>query len=161
MATTSEHSAVVTLPSDTTIQITREFAAPRHLVWRVWTEPELIRQWWAGQRGTVTSVEVDFRVGGKWRYVMMANGGFEVAFHGEYREITVGDKLVSTDVFEGAPDAEAVNIATFTEHGGRTTLTLLVQHQNRQNRDMHVNSGMEGGLQESLDLAEQLARALS
>jgi uncharacterized protein YndB with AHSA1/START domain len=161
MATTSEHSAVVTLPSDTTIQITREFAAPRHLVWRVWTEPELIRQWWAGQRGTVTSVEVDLRVGGKWRYVMTANGGFEVAFHGEYREIAVGDKLVSTDVFEGAPDAEAVNTAIFTEHGGRTTLTLLVQHQNRQNRDMHVNSGMEGGLQESLDLAEQLARALS
>ncbi len=130
-------------------------------MWRVWTEPELIRQWWAGQRGTVTSVEVDLRVGGKWRYVMTANGGFEVAFHGEYRELAVGDKLVSTDVFEGAPGAEAVSTATFTEHGGRTTLTLLVRHQNRQHRDMHLNSGMEGGLQESLDLAEQVVRGLS
>jgi uncharacterized protein YndB with AHSA1/START domain len=84
-AATSSGTAVVTLPSDTQILITRDFNAPRHLVFRAWTTPDLIRRWWSGDRGEVTSVEVDLRVGGTWRYVMTANSGFEVAFHGEYR----------------------------------------------------------------------------
>jgi len=75
--------AEVSLPSDTEILITREFDAPRHLVYRAWTTPELITRWWAGDHGEVTSVEVDLRVGGAWRYVMKATGGFEVGFHGE------------------------------------------------------------------------------
>ncbi len=83
----SSGTAVVTLPTDTQILITRDFSAPKHLVYKAWTTPELIKRWWSGDRGEVTSVEVDLRVGGMWRYVMVANGGFEVAFHGEYREI--------------------------------------------------------------------------
>ena len=72
MATASSGTAVVTLPSDTEILITREFDAPRHLVWRAYTTPELIKGWWAVERGEVTSIEVDLRVGGRWRYVMNA-----------------------------------------------------------------------------------------
>jgi uncharacterized protein YndB with AHSA1/START domain len=159
--TAGAHSAVVTLPSDTTIQIVREFAAPRAAVWRVWTEPDLIARWWAGQRGTVTSIQVDLRVGGGWRYVMLAHSGAEVAFHGECLELVPGEKLVSTEVFEGFPEARAVNTATFTEVDGRTTLTLLVEHQTREHRDAHVGSGMEGGMQESLDLLEHLAMSLA
>ena len=159
---TTEHTAVVTLPSDTTIQITREFAAPPAAVWRVWTEPELITRWWAGRRGTVTSIEMDLRVGGTWRFVMQAGPGFEVAFHGVNREIVVGEKLVSTEVYEAVPDAEALNTATFEPlDGGRCRLTILTEHQNRQNRDMHVESGMEGGVQEGLDIVEQLAVSLA
>ena len=74
-------TATVTLPTDTQILITRRFNAPRHLVYRAWTTPELIRRWWSGDRGEVTSAEVDLRVGGAWRYVMIAHGGFEAAFH--------------------------------------------------------------------------------
>jgi uncharacterized protein YndB with AHSA1/START domain len=157
---TSSRTAVVTLPADTQILITREFNAPRHLVYRAWTTPELIKRWWAGDRGEVTSAEVDLRVGGSWRYVMTANGGFEVAFHGEYREIVPDQRIVSTEVFEGMPDAGAVSTATFTERDGRTTLTLLVQHTSREHRDMHINSGMEDGLQEALDYLEQVAASL-
>lgn len=158
----TEHTAVVTLPSDTTIQITREFAAPPAAVWRVWTEPELIERWWAGQRGTVTSIEMDLRVGGTWRFVMVAHGGFEVAFHGVNREIVTGEKLVSTEVYEAVPDAEAVNTATFEPlEGGRCRLTILTEHQNTTYRDMHAQSGMEGGVQEGLDLVEHLAVALA
>jgi uncharacterized protein YndB with AHSA1/START domain len=73
---TTSKSAVVTLPTDTQIQITREFNAPRHLVYRAYTTPELIKRWWSGERGEVTSAEVDLRPGGTWRYVMIANGGF-------------------------------------------------------------------------------------
>jgi uncharacterized protein YndB with AHSA1/START domain len=140
--------------------ITRQFDAPRHLVYRAWTTPELIRRWWAGDRGKVTSAEVDLRPGGRWRYVMTANGGFEVAFHGEYREIVPDQRIVSTEVFEGMPDAAAVSTATFAEQDGCTTLTILVEHTSQEHRDMHLNSGMEEGMNESLDHLEQVAASL-
>jgi uncharacterized protein YndB with AHSA1/START domain len=159
-AATSSGTAVVTLPSDTQILITRDFNAPRHLVFRAWTTPDLIRRWWSGDRGEVTSVEVDLRVGGTWRYVMTANSGFEVAFHGEYREVVPDERIVSTEVFEGYPDAEAVSTTTFTEHDGRTMLALLVDHPSKETRDAHINSGMEQGMQESMDHLEQVAVSL-
>jgi uncharacterized protein YndB with AHSA1/START domain len=153
-------NAVVTLPASTQIMITRQFDAPRHLVYRAWTTPELIRRWWAGDRGKVTSAEVDLRPGGSWRYVMTANGGFEVAFHGEYRELVPAERMVWTEVFEGVPDAEALCTSTLTEAGGLTTVRMLVQHTSQEHRDMHVNSGMEDGLQEALDQLEEVARSL-
>ena len=160
MSVASSRRAVITLPADTQIQITREFDAPRHLVYRAWTEPDLIRRWWSADRGEVTSIDVDLRVGGGWRYVMTAHGGFEVAFHGEYREIVPAERLVHTEVYEGAPDAAAVTSVTFTEHDGRTLVTMLVQHTSQQHRDMHLNSGMEDGLQDALRLLEEVAAGL-
>jgi uncharacterized protein YndB with AHSA1/START domain len=157
MATASSGTAVVTLPSDTQILITREFAAPKHLIYKAWTTPELIKRWWSANHGRVTLAEVDLRVGGKWRYVMIANEGFEVGFHGEYREIVPNERIVSTEVFEGMPEGEAVDTLALAEKGERTTLTILVQHQNKEHRDAHINSGMESGLQEALDLLEQVA----
>jgi uncharacterized protein YndB with AHSA1/START domain len=158
---TTSKSAVVTLPTDTQILITREFDAPRHLVYRAYTTPELIKRWWAGERGEVTSAEVDLRPGGTWRYVMTANGGFEVAFHGEYQEIVPDERIVTTDVFEGMPDAAALTTTTFAEKDGRTTLSMLVQHSSPEHRDAHISSGMEGGMQESMDKLEQVARSLA
>ena len=152
--------AVVTLPSDREILITREFEAPKHLVYRVYTTPELIERWWSGDRGRVTSVEVDLRVGGTWRFVMMANEGFEVAFHGEYRDIVPDERLVSTEVFEGAPDAQALDTLTLTEHDGRTTMTILVDHGTREQRDAVLATGMQEGLQEALDDLEEVAASL-
>jgi uncharacterized protein YndB with AHSA1/START domain len=160
---TVTHSAVVTLPSDTTILITREFDAPRHLVYRTWTEPDLIKQWWHANRGTVDSIEVDLRVGGAWRYVMTATGGFEVAFHGEFVEIVPDERLVTTEYYEGAPEAPpATTTLTLTDIGaGRTRAELLVEHQNQFTRDMQVQSGMEAGLQDALDMVEGIARDLA
>jgi uncharacterized protein YndB with AHSA1/START domain len=160
MTMTSNGTAVVTLPTDTQILIAREFDAPKHLVYRAYTTPELIKRWWGGDRGEVTIAQVDLRVGGTWRYVMVANGGFEVAFHGEYREIVTNDRIVSTEVFEGMPDAGALSTLTLTETEGRTTLALLVQHQTQEHRDAHINSGMEGGLQEAFDHLEHVAVSL-
>jgi uncharacterized protein YndB with AHSA1/START domain len=160
MAATGSRTAVVTLPTDTQILITREFDAPRRLVYRAWTTPELITRWWSGDRGVVTSVEVDLRVGGAWRYVMTANPGFEVAFHGEYREIVPDERIVSTEVFEGMPDAQALTTNTFTEKDGHTTVTILVEHSTQAHRDAHVNSGMEDGLQEAMDHLEEVALSL-
>ena len=72
---------------------------------------------------------------------MLADGGFEVAFHGEYREIVPNERIVSTEVYEGMPEAESLNTVTFTEVDGRTTLTVLVQHQTKKHLDAHINSG--------------------
>jgi uncharacterized protein YndB with AHSA1/START domain len=164
-AVTSSGKAVVTLPSDTQILITRAFDAPRHLVYRASTEPELIKRWWSGLRGEVTSVEVDLRVGGRWRYVMVANEGFEVAFHGTYREIVPNERLVTTELYEGAPDATeddaTLNTTTFVEADGVTTLTTLVECHTREVRDMIIGSGMEGGMQEAMDRLEQVAASLA
>jgi uncharacterized protein YndB with AHSA1/START domain len=159
-AVTSSGKAVVTLPTDTQILITRQFEAPRHLLYKAWTTPELIKRWWGGDRGEVTTADVDLRVGGMWRFVLTATGGFEVAFHGEYREIVPNERVVSTDVFEAFPDGEALVTNTFTEVEGRTTITILVEHADRDTRDAHINSGMEGGMNEAMDHLEQVAIAL-
>jgi uncharacterized protein YndB with AHSA1/START domain len=160
--TATKGTARVTLPADNQILITREFAAPRRLVYRAWTEPELVARWWHAERGTVKSIDIDLRVGGAWRYVMTAGGGFEVAFHGEYREIAPDERLVTTEVFEGAPEHPALTTATFAEQdGGGTVLTILTEHDSRESRDMVIASGMEGGLQVALDLAEELALSLA
>jgi uncharacterized protein YndB with AHSA1/START domain len=161
MAATSSGTAMVTLPTDEQILITREFDAPKHLVYKAWTTPELVERWWSGQRGKMTSVEIDLRVGGRWRYVMVAGGGFEVAFHGEYREIVPNERIVSTEVYEGAPEAGAVmNTITFAEVDGRTTLTLLTDAPTKDVRDAIIDSGMETGMQEQMDLLEQIAVSL-
>jgi len=164
MAVTSSGTATVTLPTDEQILITREFDAPKHLVYKAWTTPELVKRWWNAKRGEVRIAEIDLRVGGTWRYVMVADGGVEVGFHGEYREIVPNDRIVSTEVYEGMPEGApgegTLNTATFTEVEGRTTLTVLVQAPSKEIRDAIIDSGMEAGMQDAMDLLEQVAISL-
>jgi len=166
MTVAASRKATVTLPTDEQILITREFDAPRQLVFRAFTTPELVRRWWHAKRGEVTVCEIDLRVGGKWRYVMVANDGTEVGFHGEYREIVPNERIVSTETYEGLPedvseeDGTTVNIATFTERDGRTMLTLLVEAPSKASRDAIIESGMEDGLQDALELLEGIANSL-
>ncbi|MBA2517484.1 MAG: SRPBCC family protein [Solirubrobacterales bacterium] len=160
MAVTNSGTAQVTLPADEQILITREFNAPKHLLYKAFTTPELVRRWWSGRRGEMTIAEIDLRVGGAWRYVMVAEGGFEVAFHGEYRDIASNERIVFTEVYEGMPDGEAVNTATFTEADGHTTLTILMQLASKEERDAIIGTGMEAGMQEGMDLLEQVAVSL-
>jgi len=166
MTLMSSRRAEVTLPTDEQIRIMREFDAPRHLVYEAWTTPELVKRWWNAKRGEVTVAEIDLRVGGKWRYAMETPDGFEVAFHGEYREIVPNERLVTTEIYEGLPegvseeDAATLNTTTFEEEDGGTTLTIVVQAKNKVSRDAIVESGMEAGLQDALDLAEEVVRSL-
>ena len=160
MAATSSGSATVTLPTDRQILITREFDAPRHLVYKAWTTPELVKRWWHANRGQVTIAEIDLRVGGVWRYVSVTESGMEVAFHGEYREIVPDERIVSTEVYEGFPDGESLNTMSLTETDGRTTMSILVQHSCKEHRDGHIDSGMEGGMQISMDCLEAVAISL-
>ncbi len=164
MATmTSSGKAKLTFPQDDQILITRDFAAPKHLVYRACTEPELIKRWWNAKRGEVTEATVDLRVGGKWRYAMDTTGGFgEVAFNGEILELVPNERIVQTERFEGAPPeaGHTVNTMTLEENGGVTTLTVLVQCPSKEVRDMIVESGMEAGLQDAYDLLEEVAISL-
>jgi uncharacterized protein YndB with AHSA1/START domain len=160
-------NAKVTLTADDEILITREFAAPPEVVYRAWTEPELVRRWWCGQRGTMTVCEIDLRVGGGWRYVMTTPDGSDVAFHGEYRELIPGERIVNTEVFEQpgvpepTPDEAVLNVVAFAARGGRTALSLLMRTHTRELRDMILASGMEAGMQEQLDALDELAAALA
>jgi uncharacterized protein YndB with AHSA1/START domain len=158
--TVTARKAKIELPTDDQILITREFGAPKHLVYRAFTTPELVKRWWHANRGTMTTAEIDLRAGGKWRYVMVTDDGLEVGFHGEYREVVPNERVVSTETYEGLPDGVSdeegttVNTATFTEDDGRTTLTILVQAPSKATRDAIIESGMEAGLQDALELLE-------
>ena len=155
---TSGRRATVTTPSETEILIVREFDAPKSLVYKAYTTPELVSRWWPGRRGEMESCEIDLRVGGKWRYVMRTSEGFEVAFHGEFSEIVENERIVNTEVFEGAPPgaAPAVSIVTFEQSEGRTTMRMLMRLESREVRDMVIASGMEGGVQEGMDILEEI-----
>jgi uncharacterized protein YndB with AHSA1/START domain len=145
---------LLTLPTDEEILLTREFDAPPSLVWKAWTTPELVRRWWS-PRGEMTVCEIDLRVGGAWRYATA-----KVAFHGEYHEIVPHERLVTTEILEGATlEAEPpVTTATFTEVDGRTRLELLVQCESKELRDLIATSGMEEGAREQMvQLDEVLA----
>jgi uncharacterized protein YndB with AHSA1/START domain len=157
-------SAVVTLPSDVSIQIVRSFDAPAAAVWKAYTTPELVKRWWGFESSQWLECSIDLRVGGRWRYLTRETRdehAFEVGFHGEYREITPPTRLVSTEVFEGYPDAAALDTLVLEEKDGVTTMTITVLHTSQEHRDGHINSGMEGGMQISMDRLEDVAKKLS
>ncbi|MET4145861.1 SRPBCC family protein [Arthrobacter sp. UYCo732] len=159
----------VTFPSDTEILITRTVNAPRHLVYRAWTTPELVKKWWPGRRGEMTVADMDLRVGGAWRFVMTAHGEFQVAFHGTYREIVPTERIVNTEVMErpGAATASeegaVLNTVTFedTHDGGATLVSIRTEAGSKEVRDMIAKSGMEGGLREQFEIIEELAASLT
>ena len=150
----------VTATSDTDLCLTRLFDAPRALVFEAMTKPEHIARWW-GQLGAGYSVpvcEVDLRVGGKWRFVNRHPKG-EVAFHGEYREITPPDRLVYTELMEPYPDGSLVT-TTFADEAGKTRVTVIASYPSKAIRDMVLSSGMERGAAASYDRLEDVAREL-
>jgi uncharacterized protein YndB with AHSA1/START domain len=162
----SSGRATVTLPTDEQILIEREFDAPKHLVYKALTTPELVKRWFHANRGVIKSAEIDLRVGGKWRYVSEADSYGEIGFHGEYRELIPNERIVWTEFYEGVPegvseaDATTVNTATLVEKDGRTTLTVLIHAPSQLARDAIIDSGMEAGMQDAYDLLEGVARSL-
>jgi uncharacterized protein YndB with AHSA1/START domain len=152
---------LVTLPTDEEILIEHEFDAPPSLVYRAWTEPELVRRWWS-PRGQMTACDIDLRVGGAWRYALVLDDGTEVAFHGEFREIVPNERLVHTDIYEGAPvqGEPPVDIVTFEDVGGRTKLEILVQCGSKEVRDTIATWGMEGGMREQMVKLDELLGTL-
>lgn len=152
-ATRNRHgSAAVTLPSDREILITRRFDAPAALVFQAWTTPELVKRWWGFETIEWLVCEIDLREGGTWRYLTREADGAEVGFHGEYRTIEAPQRFVST---------EALDTLTLEERDGVTTMSILVEHSCREHRDGHIASGMESGMQVSMNRLEDVVAELN
>ena len=148
-------------PSDREIRLTRLFDAPRHLVWEAMSKPEHVRRWWGclSEAHSVTSCEIDLRVGGTWRFVGRGPQG-EYGFHGVYREIAAPERVVFTEIFEPFPDVESVVTSLLTEEQGRTRLTVTAAYPSRDVRDMVIATGMEGGSAISYDRLEDVVTEL-
>ncbi|HTS63238.1 MAG TPA: SRPBCC family protein [Candidatus Acidoferrales bacterium] len=151
----------VSTPSDCEIRLTRLFDAPRQLVFEAMTRPEHVRQWWGrlGEGYSVPVCEIDFRPGGKWRFVNRHPGG-EAAFYGEYREIDPPGRVVFTEIFEPFPDSVSVVTAELSEEDGQTRLVATVRYPSLQVRDMVMGSGMARGAGISYDRLEDLLAQL-
>ena len=157
-------SATVTTPSDTEILIERVFEAPAHFVYRAYTEPALVKRWWGFESSEWLACDIDLRVGGTWRYVTRDNG-FEVGFHGTYRELSAPVRIVHTEVYEGLPVEDpdafpAIDTVDFLEGDGMTTLRVHVQMPSKEARDGLLASGMEQGMQVSYDRMEDVLTTL-
>jgi uncharacterized protein YndB with AHSA1/START domain len=132
------------------IVITREFDAPRALVFRAMTDPAVIPLWWGPARYTTTIDMLDARPGGAWRFVQKGPDG-EFGFHGVFKEIVPPQRVVMTFEWEGLPGHISVNTLVLEERGGRTFMTSTSTFDSREDRDGMVESGMESGARESYD----------
>jgi uncharacterized protein YndB with AHSA1/START domain len=157
----SKNKLVITTPSDSEILMTRDFDAPRALVWDMFTKPEHLEQWWGGGMHQNVSIEMDVRVGGTYRYVGKMPDGTVVPFKGEYREIDPPSRVVFTEIFDVdmAREHPAVITTTFTEANGKTTMKVLCRYDSKETRDIVLASGMEHGAAASYDAIERMLAA--
>jgi uncharacterized protein YndB with AHSA1/START domain len=161
VTTKSSASTKVTLPSDLEILVTREFDAPRDVVYKTMTDPKLIPQWWGPRRDATTVDKMEVRPGGKWRFVATPPDGSKYAFRGEYRELIPGEKIVQTFEFEPMAGHISVETATLTDlPGGRTLFTTRSVFTSKEDRDAMVQSGMESGLRETYDRLDEVLASL-
>ncbi|HWI17483.1 MAG TPA: SRPBCC family protein [Vicinamibacterales bacterium] len=161
-ATRNSETFKVTTPSDTDVHFTRLFDAPRHLVFEAMTKPEHIRRWWGNLDAgySVPVCEVDFRVGGKWRFVNKHPKG-EAEFYGEYREIDAPGRVVFTEIFAPFPDTVSIVTAELTEENGKTRLNAVSSYPSKEVRDMVLSTGMEKGAGLSYDRLDEVAMELA
>jgi len=151
--------ATITTPTDREIYIERVFDAPRDRVFAVYTDPELIPEWWGPRGGTTIVDAMDVRAGGAYRFVMRGADGSETAFRGTYREVTPPERIVQTFEWEGMPGHVSVETAVFEDLGEQTKVTTTSIFHTAQERDGMLDSGMERGLNETYErLDEVLAR---
>lgn len=146
-------------PGKQEIVMTRTFYAPRDLVFKTMTDPNLIPQWWGPRYLTTTVDEMDLRPGGRWRYLQRDPQGNEHAFHGVYHDITAPERLVFTFEYEGVPGHVLLETVTLEEVDGKTRLTDQSVFQSVADRDGMVQSGMESGATETMDRLEELLAA--
>jgi len=160
-AQTSKSATTLTLPSDREILIERTFDAPRGLVYEALTKPEHVARWYGPRAMTLQVCEIDFRVGGRWRYVVRDPAGNDYGFSGEYREIVPPERIVTTEGYEAMPGHEYVATVTLDEQGGKITLLSHLLYQSPEDRDGHIQSGMEPGMRETYDRLAELIATLS
>jgi uncharacterized protein YndB with AHSA1/START domain len=156
--------AQVTLPSEREVKVVRSFKAPRALVYRAYTEPQLVKRWLLGPPGwTMPVCEMDVRVGGRYRWRWRSDkDGSEFGFTGTFREVQPASRLVHTEAYDPGtlgdeyPQKAAIVTITFTEEGGVTTLTSLIDFGSKEARDAAISTGMTDGMEQSYQLLDRL-----
>ena len=161
MATASKFDLNVTRVSDTELRLTREFDAPRELVFKAMTDPALLSRWWGPRRYRTVVDELDVRPGGKWRMRNIGADGDEHAFRGEFREVVPSERVVWTFEYVPLPGHISVETMTLTEREGRTLLVVRDQFSSKEDLDGMVNSGMESGARESYERLDEVLAGLN
>ena len=153
---------IIASPGSQTIHTEREFAAPAELVYRAYTEPDLLTQWLGGSERTMVIDVYEVQDGGRWRYVHTEKDGVEYGFHGVFHGSQSLDRgITQTFEYEGWPGQVALEKVIFEEHAGRTLVRVLSVYQSVEARDAMIESGMEDGLNEGYDALETLLQTLS
>ncbi len=161
MVAQNSSALTVTLPSDRGIQMTRVFDAPRELIFKAHTSCEHLKHWWGPRKYDLSSREMEFRPGGKYRFVHSGPEGEEHGFRGEYREILEPERIVSTFEWEGLPGHISVETVTLVEENGKTTYTATSVFDSVEDRDGMLQSGMEGGANESMERLDEYLQTLN
>ena len=143
--------------ADREIVMTRVFDAPRQMVFDAFSKPELLKRWFGPRGWSLVVCDVDWRVGGGFRFVLRGPDGRDMGMRGVYKELAAPERSVHVESFDDFP-GESVVTSVLTERAGKTTMTITVSYPTREIRDMMLKSGMEHGAAESYDkLAEMLA----
>jgi len=161
MATARKSELKITVISDTELLITREFDAPREVVFKAMTDPTLVARWWGPRKYRTVVDTMDARPGGKWRMRNIAADGGEHAFRGEFREVVPPERVVWTFEYEPLPGHISVETMTLTERDGRTLLTVRDQFASKEDLDGMVQSGMESGARESYERLDEILAELT
>lgn len=156
---TKHNTKVTAEPGKQEILITREFDAPRELVFKAFTDPELYVQWLGPRDLAMTLETFEPRSGGSWRYIHQDKDGNAYGFHGVNHEVTAPERIIGTFEFEGLPEPGHVTLETARFEalpGDRTRLTIQSIFQSVEDRDGMLHSGMEGGMNESYTRLDEL-----
>ena len=152
---------IVAEPGKHDITMSREFGAPRELLFKAYTDPELVAKWWGPRILTTTVDKMEVRPGGLWRFVHRDPQGNDYAFHGVYHDVTSPERIVTTFEFEGMPGHVLLESASFEElPGGRSKIVTLSVFQSVEDRDGMIQTGMESGAVESMDRLEELVASM-
>ncbi|MGD8599856.1 MAG: SRPBCC family protein [Gemmatimonadota bacterium] len=160
--------ARVSLPSDTEVEVTRAFNAPRDLVWKAYTTPDLVQRWLLGPPGwTMPVCEMDVRVGGDFRWVWKAEeDGQQFGFHGRFLEVLAPSRIVHSEIYDAGDvggsmgeGGESTVVVTLDEEDGVTTLTTLIDYGSKEARDAVVSTGMTEGMEMSYKQLDELLGA--
>jgi uncharacterized protein YndB with AHSA1/START domain len=151
---------IIAEPGTQTIDITREFDAPRDLVFRAWTEPDLLGRWLGGKGMTMEIETYEARDGGRWRYIHKDENGNEFAFHGVFHGTPSPDRMTQTFEFEGWPGQVSLETLQLEERDGKTLLRNRAVYQSVEARDAMIASGMEQGMNAGFDALDELLPTL-
>ena len=156
MAKTMAKTEIVAEPGKQEIVITRVFDAPRELIFKTVTDPNLIPQWWGPRRYTTIVDKMEVKPGGAWRFINRDDEGNEHAFHGFYHEIVSPERIVQTFEYEGAPGHISLETMRLEEQDGKTLMKNIAVYQSVEDRDAMIQSGMEEGARELMDRLAEL-----